>query len=113
MEVNSVVLAGTVAKPPGLVYRRDGTPVLKFVVVTKDANERLGKTFTTAIPAELVGERAEALGSVLAAGDVVLIQGRLSYRALAEQAGGTLGVWCRAVQRLGGERVAEDPEVPF
>jgi primosomal replication protein N len=107
MNVNSVVLAGAVAKPPALFYRKDGVAVLRFLLTIADENAKLNKTFKLTLPCELVGDRAEALGVDLEADDVVLVKGWLAYRSTAEQAGGTLGVRCEVAQRLG--RVAEVP----
>jgi single-stranded DNA-binding protein len=98
--LNTVTLAGKVPKAPGLTYRQDGVPVLRFLVVVENVNVKLNKTFKTTIPCELVGEAAERIGAELDAGDTVAISGRLAYRSTAEQTGGSLGVWCQLVQRL-------------
>jgi single-stranded DNA-binding protein len=98
--MNTVTLAGKVPKAPGLVYRQDGVAVLRFVVVIEDYNAKLNKMFSTAVPCELVGDRAEPLSAELAAGDTVPVRGRLSYRSSREQTGGGLGVYGQVVQRL-------------
>jgi|ERR671925_1518342 primosomal replication protein N len=107
VNVNSVILAGCIARPPTLSYRPDGVAVLRFVLVVEEENPKLDKTFKTAVPCELVGDRAaalgdpaQALGSELAEGDTVVVRGRLAYRATAESAGGTLGVLCQRVECL-------------
>lgn len=98
--LNSVTLAGRVAKAPGLAYRKDGAPVLRFLVVVEDMNVKLNKTFSTTIPCELVGDQAERIGGELEADDTVLVRGRMAYRSTAESSSGSLGVWCQLVQKL-------------
>jgi single-stranded DNA-binding protein len=104
--LNSVTLAGKVGKALGLIYRQDGRPLLKFVVITEEENAALGKTFTTAIPCELGGEPAERLAEDLYAGDTVVVTGKLAYRTGTGHGGGSLGVYCRQVQRLGAARLS-------
>jgi single-stranded DNA-binding protein len=98
--LNAITLAGKIPQAPGLVYRKDGVPVLKFVVRIEDRNDKLEQIFTTVVPCEFIGERAEQIGAELQAGETVLVSGRLAYRGTAGQNGGTLGVWCHTVQRL-------------
>jgi single-stranded DNA-binding protein len=100
MNLNTTVLVGRISKTPALFYRKDGVAVLRFVLLMEDKNEKLNRTFKTAVPCELVGDRAEQVGAELEAGDIVLIKGRLAYRSTAEQAGGALGVYCQVVQCL-------------
>jgi single-stranded DNA-binding protein len=114
MNANSVILAGRIARAPALSYRPDGVAVLRFVLVIEEENPKLNKTFKTAVPCELMGagatalgDPAQALGSELGEGDTVVVRGRLAYRATAEQAGGTLGVLCQRVECL--EHVANTP----
>jgi len=115
MNLNTVALVGRVARPPAVLYRKDGVPLLRFVVVSEDENAKLGRTFKTAIPCELVGDRPETFGAELDAGDIVMVAGRLAYRATGDQAGGSLGVYCRQVQCLSQDRsrqVADYDDVP-
>jgi single-stranded DNA-binding protein len=104
--LNSVTLAGKVGKALGLVYRKDGKPVVKFTVLIDDENRALGKVFTVAIPCELAGDRAEQLAEDLEMGHRVLIHGRLAYRVNGEQAGGDLSVYAHQVQSLETRRLS-------
>jgi single-stranded DNA-binding protein len=104
--MNTVTLAGRMGKSMGLLYRQDGKPMLKFTIIIEDTNVILNKTFTTVIPCELAGDRAERLAEELEAGDRVLITGRLAYRSNGDQATTSLGVYCHQAQRLGAPRLS-------
>lgn len=81
--VNRVVLLGTIGKyPPSLHYAPSGTACAScHLVIPEPAQD--GQWFSTLVPCEVWGKRAEA-ASLLAPGTLVLFEGKLQKRKKGE-----------------------------
>jgi single-stranded DNA-binding protein len=81
--VNRVILLGSVGRyGVTLKYAPSGTPCASFsLVCTEQAHD--GKYFSTLIPCEIWGKRAEA-SSEIEAGALCLIEGKLAKRKKGE-----------------------------
>jgi len=83
--VNRVVLLGTVGKYGAtLSYAPSGSACCKFMLLCVEKTVE-HKHFTTAIPCEIYGRRAEAISADLAPGQVVLYEGKISRKKRGEQ----------------------------
>jgi len=81
--VNRVVLLGTVSKYGIEVrYAPSGTPCASFTLALTEPGQD-GRAFTTLIPCECWGKKAEA-ASELDAGTLVLFEGKLQRRKKAD-----------------------------
>lgn len=82
--VNRVVLLGTIGKYGMEVrYAPSGTPYASFTLVLSEQGQD-GKDYTTLVPCEVWGKKAEAAGE-LDAGQLVLFEGKLKKRQKGEQ----------------------------
>ena len=82
--VNRVVLVGTMGKyGVSLRYAPSGAPCASFSLVCTEQGPE-GKYFSTLIPCEVWGKRAEA-SSEIEAGECVLFEGKVSRRKKGEQ----------------------------
>lgn len=82
--VNRVVLLGTIGKYGVEVrYATSGTKCASFTLALSEQGQD-GKTYTTLIPCEIWGKKAEATGE-LDAGQLVLFEGKLKKRQKGEQ----------------------------
>ena len=82
--VNRVVLVGTISKyGVDVRYAQNGSPCASFVMVLTEVAQD-GKEYTTLVPCEIWGKRAEAAGEV-EAGQVVVFEGKLRKRQKADQ----------------------------
>ena len=74
-----VVIVGEIGKFGTEVrYSQNGTPIASFMLAVTELGQD-GKTYTTLIPAEVIGKKAEAC-SELEAGTPVAFEGRLKTR---------------------------------
>ena len=77
MHVNEVVLLGELTRPVEIVYGDTGQPTAKGTLCVREESQ--GKVYTTYVPLEVLGRAAETLGEA-AAGQQVLVRGRLGFR---------------------------------
>jgi single-stranded DNA-binding protein len=81
MGVNRAIVSGTVGEYGVMLsYTEQAKPRLSFSLTVVE-NGRHGATFRTFVPCVVVGPQAEALAETLEPGDVVLLEGKLTYRA--------------------------------
>jgi single-stranded DNA-binding protein len=106
MGVNRAILSGTIGQY-GVKhsYTEQAKPQLSFSLTVAETG-RDGATFRTFVPCAVVGPQAEALAETLEPGDVVLHEGKLTYRAGKTKESGKLVVTCFAVERLTPAAVA-------
>ena len=82
--VNRVVLLGTIGKyGPEVRYSPTGTACTSFMLVIPEHGQD-GKWYSTLVPCEVWGKKAEA-ASELEAGALVLFEGKLAKRKRGEQ----------------------------
>jgi hypothetical protein len=82
--VNRVVLVGQLGKYGVEVrYATSGTPCASFTLAISEQGQD-GRAYTTLIPCDVWGKKAEAAGA-LEAGQLVLFEGKLSKRKKGEQ----------------------------
>jgi primosomal replication protein N len=83
--VNKVILLGTVGKYGcTLTYSPSGSACCKFMLLCIEETVE-HKHFTTAIPCEIYGKRAEAISTDLAPGLLCLFEGKVSRKKRGEQ----------------------------
>ena len=100
MSVNRVILSGAVSSyGPKISWTDGGKPQCTFTLVCEEPG-RDGRQFKTFIPVCVVGSQAEAVAEQLDADDVVLIDGRLSWKAGQTKDTGKLQVVCFEVEWL-------------
>ena len=81
--VNRVVLLGTIGKQGVEVrYSTNGTPCATFMLLLVEAAQD-GKHYTTLVPCEIWGKRAEAAAEC-EAGQLVVFEGKIRKRAKGE-----------------------------
>jgi single-stranded DNA-binding protein len=85
MDLNMVVLSGTVDELETKVIGDRGTPLTDFRITSLDTDDPSGKYGQ--IKCQAWGEELSRNASMLAVGDRVLIQGRLSTRTYETQYG--------------------------
>jgi single-stranded DNA-binding protein len=104
--INRVILAGHVSQyGPKLNYTEQGKPQCTFTLVLTKGD------FKTFIPVLCVGAKAEDVAEMLEGGDLVLLEGSLSWRKGRTKEAGRLEVVCFEVQRLLGDTPAVQPEL--
>jgi single-stranded DNA-binding protein len=82
--VNRVILLGSVGRyGVEIRYHPSGTPCASFMLVLTEPGPE-GRHFSTLIPCEVWGKKAEA-ASALDAGQLVLFEGKLARRKKGEQ----------------------------
>ena len=82
--VNRCILLGEIGKYGIEVhYATSGTPCASFMLVVSEQGQD-GKAYSTLIPCEVWGRKAEAAGE-LDAGQLVLFEGKLQRRKKGEQ----------------------------
>ena len=100
MSVNRVILSGTISQyGVKLTYTQQAKPQLSFSLVCEEPG-RDGYTFKTFVPCVVVGPQAEVLAERLEPNDMVLLEGKLSYRAGKTKESGKLVVMGFAVEVL-------------
>jgi single-stranded DNA-binding protein len=99
MSLNRVILMGKVGEyGPKLSYASSSKAETTFTLLCEDVKD--GKTFRTFIPICVIGSRAEHAAEDLEPGDLVLLEGRLSWKAGATKDTGKLQVIAFDVERL-------------
>ncbi len=81
--INKTILMGAVARAGvEVAFLTSGNAKASFTLVLSESGPD-GREFTTLVPVEVVGRRAEATGE-LEAGDLVVIEGKLGKRKRGE-----------------------------
>jgi single-stranded DNA-binding protein len=88
-----------------ITWTEQEKPQTSFALISEEPG-REGTTFKTFVPVRLVGMQAEYWAETLEAGDLVLVGGKLNYKAGKTKDASTLVVTCFAVERLTAEAVA-------
>jgi single-stranded DNA-binding protein len=100
MAINRVILSGTIGQyGVKITWTDTGKPQTSLTLVCEEPG-RQGGTFKTFVPVLIVGAQAEVLAETLEPGDVLLLDGKLAYRAGKTKESGTLVVTCYRVEVL-------------
>jgi single-stranded DNA-binding protein len=92
MGLNRVIVLGTVGEHgPKLMYSDRGRPACRLTLLV-DETGKDGQTFTLYLPTFVYGDAAERCAESLDAGDVVAIDGRLSWKSELKKDGTKLGL---------------------
>jgi single-stranded DNA-binding protein len=92
MAVNHVVLVGHLTDAgPKLGYSERGTPECRLTLMLTEQG-KAGQTFNVFVPVFIYGDQAEHAASTLDAGDLVSVDGRLSWKSALKKDGTKLGL---------------------
>jgi single-stranded DNA-binding protein len=110
MSINRVILSGTVGQYGAkIAWTEAGKPQTSFTLVCEEPSRgEAATTYKTFIPCLVVGSQAEACAETLEAGDVVLLEGKLVWKAGKSKEAGCLHVVAFSVERL---TAAAEPSV--
>ena len=111
--MNSVALVGTLARAPVVRFEGDGIQTCTFTLSVQETSAG-GKAWTLFAPCIAYGRSAEA-ASLLAAEDLVSVQGKLGWHKRKARCGeehSVLVVSVREVQALQGAAGADTPRAP-
>lgn len=79
--MNRVIVSGTISSyGPKISYTDAGKPQTSFTVVCEEPG-REGASYKTFVPVLIVGAKAEDVAETLEAGDTILLEGKLAYKA--------------------------------
>jgi single-stranded DNA-binding protein len=93
MAVNHVVLIGTVADPgPKLTYSDAGRPECRLTLMVSEPSTRGKEDYRLFIPVFCYGTSAEPAAETLETGDLVAVDGKLSWSSKLKQDGSKLGL---------------------
>jgi single-stranded DNA-binding protein len=103
MHSNRVLLYGTLANDPSVVFTERGTQQASFALLLEEPGQG-EQVFRTYIPCQAYGKSVERVGE-LSQGATVLVDGKLSWRAGSKDGTkpGRLEVFAQSVE---GERAA-------
>jgi single-stranded DNA-binding protein len=91
MSINHVVLTGTVADPgPKITYSATAKPETKLTLVISDGKGE--QVFHLYIPVFVYGANAERVAEDVDAGDLIAVEGRLSWKSTLKKDGTKLGL---------------------
>jgi single-stranded DNA-binding protein len=91
MSINHVVLTGTVADPgPKLTYSAAAKPETKLTLVVSDGKGE--QVFNLFVPVFVYGTNAERVAEDVEAGDLIAVEGRLSWKSTLKKDGSKLGL---------------------
>jgi single-stranded DNA-binding protein len=92
MSLNRVVLVGKVTDTgPKLTYSEAGRPECRLTVQVIEAG-RAGQPFSLFVPCFVYGPGAETAAEQVNGGDVVAVDGKLSWKSTPKQDGSKLGL---------------------
>jgi hypothetical protein len=101
VSVNRVILVGRCSQyGPKIAWTDQGKPQTSFTLVLEEG------TYKTFVPVLCVGAGAEAAAEDIAANELLLVDGRLSWKAGRTKDAGKLVVVCFGVERLAGATAA-------
>ena len=93
MAINHVVLIGTVADPgPKLTYSDAGRPECRLTLMASEPSKRGKEDYRLFIPVFVYGTSAESVAESVDAGDMIAVQGKLSWSSKLKHDGTKLGL---------------------
>jgi single-stranded DNA-binding protein len=102
VSINRVILSGTVGQYGAkIAWTEAGKPQTSFTLVCEEPSRgEAATTYKTFIPCLVVGPQAEPCAETLEAGDVVLLEGKLAWKAGKSKDAGRLHVVAFSAERL-------------
>ena len=98
--MNHVCLSGRISDDgPKIGWTESGKPQTTFTLIVEEPG-REGSPFKTFVPVCLIGAKAEEAAETLEANTVVLVTGKLAYKAGKTKDSGKLTVLCFGVEVL-------------
>ena len=82
MHINEIILVGELVRPAEIAYGETGQPIVSATLCIREISG--DKVFKTSIPVEVWGKAAETMREA-AAGQLVLVRGKLSFRKRGEK----------------------------
>jgi single-stranded DNA-binding protein len=96
VHINRVLLLGTLASDPAVSFAAGGSQQVTFtIMVTKHG--QADHVFRTFIPCQAYGRSAEKIGD-LQKGDVVMVEGEISWRKATDDKPAGLAVFVQSVE---------------
>jgi len=100
MSVNRVILSGTIGQyGVKIAWTESGKPQTTLTLVCEEPGKD-GASYKTFVPVVIIGPQAETLAETLEPGDMILLEGKLAYRAGKTKESGKLAVTCFTVEVL-------------
>jgi hypothetical protein len=111
MAINHIVLTGTCADPgPRLTYHQaSAKPEAKLTLIVSE--EKGEQTFNLYVPVFVYGAGAERVAEEVEAGDLIALDGRLSWKSTLKKDGTKLGLCVTTFGVKVAEGEASDPEL--
>jgi single-stranded DNA-binding protein len=101
MSLNRVILSGTIGQyGPKIEWTETGKAQTSFTLVCEEPRRGQSAPFKTFIPVLIVGAQAEACAETLEAGDVVVLEGKLAWKAGKSKDAGRLHVVAFSVESM-------------